>query len=622
MFFVDVYKEILVAEMSALMSTPTCAREANDLTLGASHDGAGQVPQAPVMPIAEVRISFDRECETVTADELMGCVAFVTATSVQVMGLDEYETACGTRGKPSGVKPIRSSTSAKSTTSDSSAAKLPTGKQGKRKGYCPPPRSAGLMQLGLLPTQTIGQVVRVLPSVAEPLQRHAVILRGFQGGEEDWEIDGAYFVDISVEDFTCAMCGFAGARDNPMAAPDKIIAQFSPVYDEKDLVGLDKLQRLVVIGMYLFKRDVRKDKMREVWSNCDKILSKRFLCFTEDKVLDVSASFDVLCTILELGSDGCIEVSKPAEVSPVKAEEPPVYGPLGSRRMQAIAEQCKQNPEPVLPVTIHYRAMPVVERVTHCPVQPSGGASNATKTTEAKPTGSFKVDEKILMEERGLKMVAKSKSFNRASQKASKGRDFENKEKDSNISNDIKSRLTPAQLSGYASEGLSTLSYILKNAEKFPENIIQARTGKVLKTMLDDEPFAAYLSGCTAANSSRNEIYRVLCVIADKAWTKGFKTSLAMFFRDMVLDVSAFEVYLAGVSEISKQTKQRAAMDSLRELLTDFKFVSSTVVVSNTAASVVVEAPPVEVETPAEVETPVEVEAPPAEVEVMDEGFM
>jgi hypothetical protein len=582
--------------MSSIKSTTTCACEVNALTLGASHDGAGQVPQAPVVISAKVRISFDQECETVTADELKGCVAIVTATSVQVMGIDEYKTACGTWGKPSGVKPVSSSTPAKSAASDRSAAKQSTGKQGKKKGYCPPPRPASLMQLGLLPTQTIGEVLRHTALIAVPIQSHAVILCGEVSEDaEDWERENLYSTQISVEDFTCAMCGFAGARVNPMAAPDKIIGAFSPVNDEKDLAGLNKLQRLVVIGKYLYKRDVRKDVMRELMYYCDNIPSECFLRFTKDKVLDVNASFGVLCTLLEPSSELLMEV--PEEVVLV-------YGPAPSRRLIAIAEKHAQEmkmkaPEPVLPVTLQYRAMPVVERVSHCPVQPSGGASNAKKDTEVRATCSFKVDEKILNEEAGRKAIANSKAVKRVG--GDVGSAIVNRVK--KTTGDSTSQYTPAQLSGFVSEGLSTQSYILKNADKFPEKIIQARTGKVLKTMLDDEPFTAYLSGCNAENSPRNEIYKVLCVIASKAWTKDFKVACAMFFRDMVLDVSAFEVYLAGVSDISKQTSQRAAMDSLRVLLTDFKFCSSTVVVSNAGASAAVE-------------------APPAEDEVLDEGFM
>jgi hypothetical protein len=533
------------------IKTPTCASEVNDPTLGTSHDGAGQVPQAPVMPSAEFHISFDRECGNVTADELKGCVAIVTATSVQVMGLGEYETAYGTRGKPSGVKPIRPSTPAKSAASDRSAAKQSTGKQGKKGGYKPLSRSANRMLHGLLPKQTIGDVLRHTALVADPIRWHAVTLRGeVPNDAEDWERKYLYFTGISVEDFTCAMFGFAGARVNPMAAPDKIIGAFSPVYDEQDLAGLDKLQRLVVIGKYLYIRDIRFTAMRDLWNYCYCIPSKCFLRFTEDKVLDVSASFDVLCTLLEPSSELLVEV--PEEVVLV-------YGPKPSRRLTAIAEKHAQepsSPEPVLPVTLQYRAMPVVERLTHFTVQKSGGSSNATKNTGTKTTCTFKEDATILANEIGDKMLGLASGASVIT-KSSK---------------DAKKELTPAQLSGYASEGLSTLSWLLKNAEKFPENIIQARTGKVLKTMLEDEPFSAFLSGCTAENSPRDEIYRVLCVIASKAWTKALKTSLAMFFRDMVLDVSAFEVYLAGVSDISVQTSQRAAMDSLRALLTDFKF--------------------------------------------------
>ena len=578
--------------MSSIESTTTCASEGNAFSLGTSHDGASIVSLGPVMPSAKVlRISLDRECDTFTADELKGRVTTVTATSVQVVGLDE-RTACGTWGKPSGVKPVRSSTLEKSATSGRSAAKQPTGKQGKKKGYCPPPRPASRMQLGLLPTQTIGEVLRHTALIADPIQRHAVILCGEVSEDaEDWERELIYSTRISVEDFTCAMCGFAGARVNPMAAPDMIIGAFRPVDDEKDLAGLDNLQRLVIIGKYLYKRDVRKDVMHSLMYYCNRIPSECFLRFTEDKVLDVNASFGVFCTLLEPSSELLVEV--PEEVVRV-------YGPMPSRRILAIARKLEQAPEPVLPVTIQYRAMPVVERMTRYPVQPSGGASNGTKSTEARKPCSFKVDEKILNEEAGRKAVANSKAMKRVG--GDVGSTIVNRVK--KTTGDSTSQYTPAQLSGFVSEGLSTLSYILKNAEKLPENIIQARTGKVLKTMLDDEPFTAYLSGCTAENSFRNDIYRVLCVIAGKAWTKDFKTSLAMFFRDMVLDVSAFEVYLAGVSDISEQTSQRVAMDSLRVLLTDFKFVSSTVVVSKTAASVVVEAPPAE------------------DGDVLDEGFM
>ncbi len=591
-----------------IVSTETCESEGgNALSLSSSHGDASIVSLDPVMPIAEVCISSDMECETVTADELKGRVTAVTATSVQVLGLDE-QTACGTWGKPSGVKPNRSSTLVKSATSDRSAAKLPTGKQGKKGVYKPPPRSASLKQPGLLPTQTIGQVVGSLPSVAGPIKKHAEILCGkLSVNAEDWEREHIHPTGISVKDFACAMFGFAGARVNPEDVPNKIIGAFCPVDDEKDHKGLVKLQRLVIIGKYLNERDVRSrnlhkpgvyvrnELMASFMCICDGIPSECFLRFTEDKVLDVNASFGVFCKFLEPSSELLVEV--PEEVVLV-------YGPMPTRRILASArkqecEKMQREQEPVHPVTIHYRAMPVVERATHHPVKPSGSARNGTKSTEVRATCSFKVDEKILNEEAGRKAVANSKAMKRVG--GDVGSTIVNRVK--KTTGDSTSQYTPAQLSGFVSEGLSTLSYILKNAEK-SENIIHARTGKVLKTMLDDEAFAAFLSGCTAENSSRNDIYKVLCVIADKAWTKDFKTSLAMFFRDMVLDVSAFEVYLAGVSDISEQTSQRVDMDSLRVLLTDFKFVSSTVVVSKAAASATVEAPPAE------------------DGDVLDEGFM
>jgi hypothetical protein len=595
--------------MSSIESTTTCASEGNDLSLGASHDGASIVSLGPVMPSAKVRISFDRECDTFTADELKGRVAFATATSVQVMGLDE-QTACGTWRKPSGVKPVRSSTLEKSATSDRSAAKQPTGKQGKKKGYCPPPRPASRMQLGLLllPTQTIGEVLRHTALIADPIRRHAVILCGEVSEDaEDWEREFICSTRISVEDFTCAMCGFAGARVNPVDVPDEIIGAFRPVENENDIVGLTKLQRLVVFGKYLYERDVRSrdhykpgvrvdnEVMASLMYIYNGIPSECFLRFTEDKVLDVNASFGVFCTLLEPSSELLVEV--PEEVVRV-------YGPKPTRRLVAIAkkqelEKMQRVQEPVLPVTIQYRDMPVVERVTHHHVKPSGSARNGTKSTEVRATCSFKVDEKILNEEAGRKAVANSKAMKRVG--GDVGSTIVNRVK--KTTGDSTSQYTPAQLSGFVSEGLSTLSYILKNAEK-SEKIIHARTGKVLKTMLDDEAFAAFLSGCTAANSPRNDIYKVLCVIARKEWTKDFKTSCAMFFRDMVLDATAFEVYITGVSDISEQTSQRAAMDSLRVLLTDFKFVSSTVVVSKAAASATVEAPPAE------------------DGDVLDEGFM
>ncbi len=69
------------------MSTTTCAREANDLALIDGHDGAGQVPQAPVMPIDESHISFDRECEKRTDYEFEGAAAAVVAEEPQVQVL-------------------------------------------------------------------------------------------------------------------------------------------------------------------------------------------------------------------------------------------------------------------------------------------------------------------------------------------------------------------------------------------------------------------------------------------------------------------------------------------------------------------------------------------------------
>ena len=74
---------ISVAEMSSLMSTTTCAREVNALTLTDDHDGAGQVPQVPVMPVDEFHISLDRECEHTMDYGFEGAAA---APQVQVLG--------------------------------------------------------------------------------------------------------------------------------------------------------------------------------------------------------------------------------------------------------------------------------------------------------------------------------------------------------------------------------------------------------------------------------------------------------------------------------------------------------------------------------------------------------
>lgn len=79
---------ISVAEMSSMRSTTTCAIEGDAFTLTDSHDGAGQVPQAPVMPVGEFHISFDRECEPVTDFELEGGAAAAAVEEPQVQVLE------------------------------------------------------------------------------------------------------------------------------------------------------------------------------------------------------------------------------------------------------------------------------------------------------------------------------------------------------------------------------------------------------------------------------------------------------------------------------------------------------------------------------------------------------
>jgi hypothetical protein len=550
------------------MKTLYCARKANALALGSSRNGAIPIDlglsQDTVAPVTEVRISSDMECDSFTAFELKGRVTIVTATSVQVMGLVEYEMVYGAPGQPGAVM------QSKSTTSDSSAAKKRNGKEGKKKVSRPPPRPASLMQHGLLPTQTIGEVLLALPVLCDQFTKHARNLRGFkpQDGGAEWETDKSNFVDVSLDDFIRAMCGFAGARENPMAAPTKIIARFKPC-TTTDTTELDALYRLVVIGMYLYKSDIRFTAMRDLWNYCDCIPSDCFLSFTRNKVLDVTASFRLLRTLLEPSSELFVEV--PEEVVLV-------YGPVPSKRLLAIAaKEAMKAQEPVLPVTIQHRAMPVVECMTLCPVKPSGSAGNVTKDIEVTKPVSFKVDEKILANEIGDKLLDR---------KSSKSVIIKTSKKDNGLSQ--------AKLDSFVKTAILAQTRFLKNAEKLSEKMIRECIGSsVIETMQDDKAFAAYLSGCNAENSPRSEIYRVLCVIAGKAWTLGFKTSCAMFFRDMVLDASAFEVYLAGVSNTAVRASQCAAMESLRALLSGYKFCTSTVVVSNTATSVVVEAPPV-----------------------------
>jgi len=564
--------------------TSDCARKANGLTLGDSRDGAislgWELSQDTVAPVSEVRISSDMECVPVTADELKGRVAVVTASTVQVLGYSEYEQKFGTLGVlPSDDEFLTVrlvfGPATKSTTPNSSAAKQQSGKQTKRKVYSPPPRPASLMQRGLLPKQTIGQVLRAYTPVFNPIDDHARKVRGYKVDveEDNWEDIGVCFVDISVEDLTCAMLGFAGARGNPTDVPDKIIGAFEPLHDEKDHAGLQKLQRLVVIGRYIYEGDVRKDTMPALMRYLDNIPSECFLRFTGDeKVLDVNTSLGMLRTLLEPSSELCVEL--PEEVLPVPAL------PTPTRRQQAIAklaEKEKKEQQEVLPVATHYRAMPVVKLVNLCPAKPSGGAGNGKKDSEVKKATTFKEDATILANEKGDRMLDRNadRSITTLSSKDEK-------------------KLSPAKLDAFAKSALLAQSRFLKAAEKLPEKMILGCFGSsVLETMQNEEAYAEFLSGCTAANSPRDEIYRVLCVIADKAWNKGLKTSCAMFFRDMVLDASAFEVYLAGVSDTAVRASRRAAMESLRVLLPGYEFCSSTVVASKTVTSVAVEAPPV-----------------------------
>jgi hypothetical protein len=559
--------------------TSDCARKVNGLTLGDSRDGS--TPVAPVVVVS--RDSSDMEHAPTTADGLKGCVAVVTASTVQVLGTSEYEQKFGTLGVlPSDDEFLTVrlvfGPATKSTTPNSSAAKQQSGRQTKRKVYSPLPRPASLMQHGLLPQRTIGQVLRAYTPVFNPIDDHARKVRGYKVDveEDNWEDFGVCFVDISVEDLTYAMLGFAGARGNPMDVPDKIISAFKPLHDEKDHVGLQKLQRLVVIGRYIYEGDIRKDAMPAFMSRCDNIPSECFLRFTgDDKVLDVNTSLGMLRTLLEPSSELCFEL--PEEVLPVPAL------PTLSRRQQAtakLAEKEKKEQQEVLPVATHYRAMPVVKLVNLYPAKPSGDAGNGKKNSENKKAASFKVDATILANEEGDRILDRNADRSIIT-----------------LSSKDEKKLSPAKLDAFAKSALLAQSRFLKTAEKLPEKMILGCFGSsVLETMHNEEAYAVFLSGCTAANSPRDEIYKVLCLVANKAWSKGLKTSCAMFFRDMVLDASAFEVYLAGVSDTAVRASRCAAMESLRALLPGYKFCSSTVVESKTVTSVAVEASPVDVE--------------------------
>lgn len=510
--------------------TSNCAG-ANYPTVGFSRNGANslgwELSQDTVATVVEARISRDRECVNTKADGLERRMDGTIDTPVLVLGNDS--TPNGPLCSVSGTQQ----------------------------------RNSTFRQV------PIGETLQYFPPVAGPISDHADALRGVaKAGTEEWEIYemGSYFVNIAHLILVCAMLGFAGARGNPVDAPDKIIGAFRHPRDENDLEAIDNLYRLTVIGMYINECDIRKDVMPALMSRVGRIPSECFLRFTDGNVLDVITSLGVLRTLLEPSSELYVEL--PDEVIPVPAE------PFVSRRRKAIAKKQAAETSPVvLPVTNFYRAMP--EYVNICLAKPSGGASNAKKTACDKKYG-VKDDARILANEEGdriLGLVVKPAFFSAP--------------KDSN-------KLTKAKIDSFAKSAILAQARLLKTAEKLPEKMVAGALGtSILETMLDDVAYAAFLSECTAANSPRDKIYSFLC-FANKAWrSEKLKTQIALFFRDMVLDATAFEDHLAGVSDPAVRAAQTAAMESLRALLPGYKFCSSTVVASKTSTSVAVKAPPV-----------------------------
>lgn len=477
-------------------------------------------------------------------NEFMGTEAEATVIIIQkVMGTSA-------NGKTSGMKASKSSIV---------NPKLSKGKGNKGKGNNLP-RVTGLKQQGLLAPvmsseDAIECMIRNIHTCAyimDPIRKHAEFLRG-----DDWDTE---YVNISIDELVSAMLGFVFCRAYPMDMPTDIISQFKPVYVDgvQDYEATEVLERNVVFGFFLNYRKIRHSAFLNLWPIMVNLPSECFMCLTLSESLDVVASTRALCAILEPSSE---------LYTPVPKFEVLCAVPQPSKDNQKPKQRKQEKPVVEVPVVkaATYRCMPNIELVVQqVPTgTPCAIGKVDSKVDTIKSTGTFKEDDKSRAEDLGNSMLAKTAKFNkRSDRKAGTVNRTDKLRSIDETKQEDETRYTLAELQGLSNEGLSVLKFILSKVGVLPEKIIRERTQTLLKKMCNEKAFAAFLNGCNAENSPHHEIYAILCYAANSGWKQDFLTAFAMFFRDMIWDVQAFNDYLMG--EYTEQMCTSMSEDDLK----------------------------------------------------------